>query len=185
MDPYDPLLAAWAVWALSWLIAAVWSDPAQARPLVGSQLLYRLVTLAGAVMLFDVHDWGPRRLWTVPDGGEWAMVGLAVLGFGFCWWARLHLGRLWSGSITRKQAHRIVDTGPYRLVRHPIYTGLIIAALATAIERGTPVSLFGFALFVLGFWIKARLEETFLRSELGAADYDGYARRTGMLVPFL
>ena len=92
------------------------------------------------------------------------MVGLAALGFAFCWWARLYLGRLWSGSVTRKEGHHIVDTGPYRLVRHPIYSGIILAALATAIERGTPVSFAGFAVMTLGWWIKARLEKRFLRS---------------------
>jgi len=191
MDPFDPqvghdpLLSVWAIWALSWFIAAIWSGRTQARPMVGSQVLYRVVTFGGAIMLFDFRDWGPERLWRLSDAGEWAMVALAVLGFAFCWWARLHLGRLWSGSVTRKEGHRIVDTGPYRLVRHPIYTGLLVAALATAIERGTPVSFAGFCLMVLGCWIKARLEERFLRSELGAEPYDAYAKRTGMLVPFL
>jgi protein-S-isoprenylcysteine O-methyltransferase Ste14 len=191
MDPfdpqigYDPLLGVWALWALSWFIAAAWSGRTQARPIVGSQLLYRVVTFVGAVMLFDFRSWGPPPFWSLSDSGEWAMVGLAVAGFAFCWWARLHLGRLWSGSVTRKEGHHIVDTGPYRLVRHPIYTGMIIAALATAIERGTIVSFIGLALMVLGCWIKARLEERFLRSELGADAYDAYAKRTGMLAPFL
>jgi protein-S-isoprenylcysteine O-methyltransferase Ste14 len=167
------------------MIAAVWSGRTQARPGVGSQLAYRVITFGGGVMLFDLGRWGPSATWRLPEAGEWAMVGLAVLGFAFCWWARLHLGRLWSSSVTRKQDHHIVDTGPYRLVRHPIYTGLILAALATLSERGTVVSAIGFVLMVLGFWIKARLEERFLRSELGAADYDAYARRTGMLLPFV
>ena len=191
MDPYDPqfvhdpLLGVWALWALSWFVAAAWSGRTLARPMLGSQTLYRMVTIVGAVMLFDFRDWGPDRLWTLSETGEWAMVALAAFGFGFCWWARLYLGRLWSGSVTRKEGHHIVDTGPYRLVRHPIYTGIIIAALATAIERGTPVSFAGFALMTLGWWIKARLEERFLRAELGADAYDAYARRTGMLLPFL
>ncbi len=172
MDPFDLLLSAWGLWALSWMIAAAWSGRTQARPSIGSQLVYRVITFGGGVMLFDLGRWGPSAIWRLPEAGEWAMVGLAGLGFAFCWWARLHLGRLWSSSVTRKQDHRIVDTGPYRLVRHPIYTGLILAALATLIERGTVVSAIGFVLMVLGFWIKARLEERFLRSELGAAHYD-------------
>lgn len=191
MYPYEPspgyalILGAWALWALSWFVAAIWSGRTQARPVIGSQLLYRVVTIAGAAMLFDYRGWGPDPLWRLSPLGEQVMFALAVLGFAFCWWARLYLGRLWSSSVTRKADHHIVDTGPYRLVRHPIYTGLIVAALATAIERGTIVSLIGLAVMVLGFWIKARLEESFLRTELGAADYDAYARRTGMLMPFL
>jgi protein-S-isoprenylcysteine O-methyltransferase Ste14 len=182
---YDPILGAWAVWAFSWFVAALWSGRTQARPMFGSQMLYRVITIAGAVMLFNIRGWERDPLWRLSDLGEQAMLGLAVFGFLFCWWARLYLGRLWSGSVTRKEGHHIVDTGPYRLVRHPIYTGITIAALATAIDRGTVVSFVGFALMVLGFLIKARLEETFLRSELGAEAYDAYAKRTGMLLPFL
>ena len=182
---FDPILGAWMVWGVSWFVAALWSDRTQARPMLGSQLLYRLLRSVGAVMLFDYRHWGAAPLWSLGDAGGWALVGLAILGFLFCWWARLYLGRLWSSSVTRKADHHIVDTGPYRLVRHPIYTGLTIAALATAIDRGTVVSMIGFALMVLGFLIKARLEETFLRTELGAEAYDAYAKRTGMLLPFL
>ena len=86
--------------------------------------------------------------------------------------------------MTRKSEHRIVDTGPYALVRHPIYTGLIVSVWATAALRGTPLSLIGAGLVALGFWIKARLEERFLRSELGPDAYDAYAAHTPMLMPW-
>jgi protein-S-isoprenylcysteine O-methyltransferase Ste14 len=78
----------------------------------------------------------------------------------------------------------VVDTGPYRLVRHPIYLGLIFAALATALERGTSYALFGAALLTFAFYTKARREERFLRVELGEGSYDAYARKTPMLLPF-
>ncbi len=191
VDPFGALVTAWGIWMISWLAAAVWSDRTQARPMLGSQVSYRFLSIVGGVMLFDNRHWGPSLpsgsapLWDLGDAGGWAMVGLAIFGFLFCWWARLHLGRLWSSSVTRKADHHIVDTGPHRLVRHPIYTGLIIAALATMLQRGTAVSAAGFAVLTFSFWIKARLEEKFLRSELGADAYDAYARRTGMLVPFL
>jgi protein-S-isoprenylcysteine O-methyltransferase Ste14 len=107
------------------------------------------------------------------------------LGLIFAWWARIHLGRLWSARITRKEGHKVIDTGPYAFVRHPIYTGLIFAALATAAERGSALAVLGAVLFCAGYWMKARLEERFLRQELGADAYDRYATRTAMLVPFL
>jgi len=81
--------------------------------------------------------------------------------------------------------HHVVDTGPYRLVRHPIYSGLIFAAFATAIQKGTPFALLGAAMVTLAFCIKARREERFLRAELGENTYDAYARKTAMLVPFV
>ena len=87
--------------------------------------------------------------------------------------------------MTLKESHQIVDTGPYGLVRHPIYTGLIVAGAATAMLEAKALSLLGYALMVGGLWIKARLEERFLKAELGEAAYVAYARRTGMLLPGL
>ena len=66
-----------------------------------------------------------NRLWDVGHDGAVVLALLTIPGFLFAWWARLHLGRLWSGTVTRKADHRIVDTGPYAIVRHPIYTGLL------------------------------------------------------------
>ena len=124
------------------------------------------------------------RLWVTPDAIGWWLFGVAAIGVLFMWWARIHLGVLWSGSVTRKDDHKIVDTGPYRIVRHPIYTGLLIGALAVALLLGTVNGFAGFALLWIGFFIKARLEERFLRQGLGAEPYDAYAARVPMLVPF-
>jgi protein-S-isoprenylcysteine O-methyltransferase Ste14 len=87
--------------------------------------------------------------------------------------------------VTRKEGHRVVDSGPYAIVRHPIYTGVITAALATMAVRGTQLAVAGVALLVVGYYLKGRLEERFLRAELGAEAYDAYARKTAMLVPFV
>jgi protein-S-isoprenylcysteine O-methyltransferase Ste14 len=184
MGPEQGLYLAWGLWALSWWAAALWSNRTAARST--GQWPYRLVTWIGIIMLFQVFQPDQRMipLWHLGGTGRWAMVGLAALGFGFCWWARLHLGRLWSATITRKQDHKVVDTGPYALVRHPIYTGIILAGFATAIQHGTAVSLAGALLLVLAWTIKARLEERFLRAELGVAVYNDYAARVPMLVPF-
>lgn len=113
----------------------------------------------------------------------WACVPLVVLGFAFTWWARIHLGRLWSATVTRKPGHHVVDSGPYAIVRHPIYTGIIVAGLGTALVRGYVASFVGMPLIALGFYLKGRLEEDFLRSEIGAESYDEYARRVPMLIP--
>jgi len=107
-----------------------------------------------------------------------------ALGIAFAWWARLHLGRLWSGRITRKVDHRVVDSGPYGIVRHPIYTGLLLSLLATSVAKGTVPGIAGFALLLLGIWMKAGLEERWLTQELGEGDYESYRRRVPMLLPF-
>ncbi|MGA7808481.1 methyltransferase family protein [Bradyrhizobium sp.] len=185
MSPASAILWLWAIWFLSWLIAAPWSSRTQARPRLRSELLYRLVTLLGMVLLFVARPpVGHEGGWTTQDV-RWCLVGLAGTGFALCWWARIHLGRMWSSSVARKADHHIVDTGPYALVRHPIYTGIIIAAAATAALAANAIAFAGLVLVIIGFWIKARLEERFLRHELGAEAYDAYARRTGMLFPAL
>jgi protein-S-isoprenylcysteine O-methyltransferase Ste14 len=95
------------------------------------------------------------------------------------------IGPLWSSVITRKRDHKIIDTGPYAFVRHPIYCGLIIALLATAIAEGRLGALLGSILVILGVWQKARTEERFLLTEFGPEIYGAYCRRVPMLIPFL
>ena len=191
----------WAIWYASWIIAAAWASRAISRPRVSGAVLHRIFASLGVALLFFIptslnrydHLWWnfprvqllARPLWSEPSGVSWALFALTCASFAFCWWARLHLGKLWSGFVTTKAAHHIVDTGPYRLVRHPIYTGAIFAALTTACIKASPAAFLGFALIALGFWMTARIEERFLRQELGAEAYDAYSRRTPMIIPLL
>jgi len=179
------MIAVWIVWWVSWMAAAVWSDRAVKSPPLKVHILYRFFPVfGGALLLGRFRPAEQLRLWRTPDVVSWAMVAVAIAGFAFTWWARLHLGRLWSSSVSRKAHHHIIDTGPYAIVRHPIYTGVIVASAATAAQLGTAWAWLGMGLMTLGWYVKARLEERFLRDELGAAAYDGYKRRVPMLVPF-
>jgi len=179
---------AWIVWFVSWWMAALWSNPSVKQPSVARELPYRLIVIVGIVLLAGLY---PHRfysefiLWRTGATLGWALVALAVAGFLFMWWARVYLGKLWSAGVRIKADHRIVDTGPYGLVRHPIYTGIIVAGFATAVLRGTAAGILGAILMTVSWTIKAREEEKFLREELGAENYDTYARRVPMLVPFL
>ena len=172
----------WVGWILSWLAAAAWAKRPVKRLGRKAERGHGAVTGVGIVLLF--WRWKVTGMWITPPAAGWAAIAAVAAGIAFAWWARIHLGALWSGTITRKADHRVVDTGPYALVRHPIYTGLILAAFATALERGTLLALAGAVLVTVGFSMKARLEEGFLREQLGAADYDAYARRTPMLIPW-
>ncbi|MGY3651452.1 protein-S-isoprenylcysteine O-methyltransferase Ste14 [Bradyrhizobium sp. LM4.3] len=87
--------------------------------------------------------------------------------------------------ITHKQDHRVIDTGPYGIVRHPIYTGLILGMLVTGIAVGTVTAMLGAILISLGMWQKGRMEEVFLSKELGEDAYGAYCRRVPMIIPFL
>lgn len=198
MTPEVAASWSWVVWLLAWTAASVFSPKAARRAPLRAEWLHWSISILGVAMLVSTHrgsdglhqvsrlrGFDPIQLWVVPDAVGWALVALGLAGFGFCWWARLHLGRFWSGSVTLKQGHKLVDTGPFALVRHPIYTGFIVAALAMAALRGTLTNFAGLALVVLGFWLKAGLEERFLADALGREAYGLYAARTPMLLPRL
>lgn len=176
----------WLAWAVSWVLAIAWSSRAEKRAGIKAEWFYRIVLIAGGIIFAVPSDRpGQIRLWPLMDlPAVWACFWAIAAGCAFAWWARIYLGSLWSGSITTKANHRVVDTGPYRIVRHPIYTGILIGVLATMIAKGTLLGLIGAALVVFGLWLKARVEERFLRQQLGAAAYDDYSRRVPMLVPF-
>lgn len=183
--PGHAITVAWVVWGLSWLIAAAWSRQTTQRASFADEAPYRIVTVVGALLVFNFIHIAPLEIgWDSNPALSWAMAAVVVAGFLFCWWARLTLGTLWSGTVTRKADHVIVDRGPYALVRHPIYTGLLVAAFATAVEGGTLERLLGAFLMLLGCWMKARVEERFLSQTLGP-EYAAYRQRVHMLVPYL
>ena len=187
VTPETTIRTIWLVWWVSWIAAAAWSDRAVKRPATRHQIVYRLLAGLGVVLLFGIYGHDLRSeliLWRTPAALAWAMAAAVVAGLLFTWWARIHLGRLWSSGVTRKADHRVVDTGPYGIVRHPIYTGIILASVATAAMRGTVLAWLGVCVMTAGWVIKARLEEEFLREQLGAETYGEYARRVPMLVPF-
>jgi len=201
MWPETAIFIPWDIWLLTWIGAAFWSRRTQLRPQVfGREILYRTMVLAGFVALlapfisqsstdflagYRTSNYFNARYWALSPMSGWFMVAIVAGGFAFCWWARLYLGSLWSGRITLKEDHHVVDTGPYAFVRHPIYTGIIVASIATAAERGSGYGILGLVLITAGYWIKARMEERFLRETLGADSYDAYARQTAMLIPYL
>jgi protein-S-isoprenylcysteine O-methyltransferase Ste14 len=125
------------------------------------------------------------RLWNNPVLLEWAMLFVVAAGVAFCCWARFHLGRLWSASVLRKEGHRIVDTGPYRLVRPPIYTGFIVIYVGLGVLCANGMAVAALTLLTLGLRLKARVEEQFLVDELAGEAYGDYKARTPMLVPSL
>jgi protein-S-isoprenylcysteine O-methyltransferase Ste14 len=184
MYPRFALDLLWSAFGISWLAAAWWSGQTERRPPGGSQTLYRVLTIVGAVMLLYPVN-APTRLWHLGSGATaWVLVAMAASGFLFSWWARICLGKLWSGTVTRKSGHHVIDTGPYAIVRHPIYSGLILVVWTTAALKATLLGFPGAVIMTAGFFTKARLEEKFLREELGADAYDAYRRRVPMLIPF-
>lgn len=178
--------AMWFLWIASWLGAALWATRPAKRPALREETLYRILTIAGGVLM--VIQWPrngrPVLFWLPPLWFDWLLLLIAIGGLAFTWWARIHLGTLWSARVTRKDDHRIVDTGPYGLVRHPIYTGILIALYATVLAFPGPFNVLGAIVLTISFVVKYRLEERFLMQELGAEAYTSYRRRVPALVPF-
>jgi protein-S-isoprenylcysteine O-methyltransferase Ste14 len=186
MRPGTVILFLWIGWAVSWLLAAPWSNRTESRPTLGPEIAYRLVMGIGAVIMFvPAHGYeGALRVWHVGWIGGWLCAVLVGVGVVVAWWARVHLGRLWSARITLKADHTVVESGPYAIVRHPIYAGLLLSLLATAAAKGTVLGIAGLAFLTVGIWLKARMEERWLTTKLGAEAYGEYRRRVPMLLPF-
>ena len=177
----------WAIWLIGWFAAAPWSWRTVARQSLGNRLLHLAVIASGAALYFR-HPWTPHRLderlFPATAAVPWIGLALVVCGLGFSVWARVHLGRLWSGSVTLKAGHTIVKTGPYGITRHPIYTGMLLAALGTSLAIGTAAAAAGFVLLCVGFVIKSGQEERLLRGHFGEA-YEEYRRHMRRLIPYV
>jgi protein-S-isoprenylcysteine O-methyltransferase Ste14 len=185
IHPNQVLEFIWIGWLISWIAASFWSARPQKRAGTLETWTYRAVMIAGGILL---APWtgpllGEKPMWEISYGGAFALAAVMLAGLLLTWWARIYLGPLWSSVITRKKDHRIVDSGPYAFVRHPIYTGLVIALLATAAAEGRATALAGAAFVIFGVWLKARAEERFLTAEFGAEIYASYCRRVSMLIP--
>lgn len=187
MPASDAVMVLCGLFVLSWVAAAVWTQRTVGsmamgplRPLYGAGVVAALALIVAS----RVWPWMHERLWPERPAFDWLMFAVCAAGFAFCWWARIHLGALWSAGVARKEGHRVVDTGPYAIVRHPIYAGAILAGFAWAAVRARPMAFALAIAFAVFIGIKARYEERFLREELGG-DYDEYSKRVPRLVPFL
>ena len=114
----------------------------------------------------------------------WSGAAITAGGLLFSVWARRHLGKNWSQAVTLKEDHELITTGPYALVRHPIYTGLLLGFIGCAVARGEWRGLLAVALVFIALWRKLRLEEKWMRVQFGAS-YENYSRHVAALVPYI
>ncbi|MBI5275743.1 MAG: isoprenylcysteine carboxylmethyltransferase family protein [Burkholderiales bacterium] len=170
---------------VSWMVAAPWAGRSQrSSPSRALRALYAAGVAFCALLAWVAWSFSPmlERLWPAHAGVDWLLVALVVAGAAWCWWARLHIGKLWSGGVLVREGHRVVDSGPYAAVRHPIYMGAFVALIPFELIRTRPVDIVFAAGFVAFFTAKASIEEGFLREQLGEA-YDEYRSRVPMLLP--
>lgn len=177
----------WVVLMLVWVVMMLGMKRAKKREGWAERLRYLLLLLVGTWLIFATRaDFEGLNYRVLPNEQMVWGIGLALtaLGVGIAIWARLSLGANWSGTVTLKKQHELVRRGLYRWIRHPIYTGIGLGMFGSAIIRGYLTGLIGAGLILLGFYIKARKEESFLREEFGAG-FEEHARQTGMFLPKL
>lgn len=175
----------WVAWAIYWVIMAFSSKTTIERGgFFGYRLMAAVPILVWIVSAQLLHLSSQARLWqtTVALGVASALLMLA--GAAFTVWARITLGRNWSLEVTFKRDHELIESGPYALARHPIYTGLITMALATAINYGRVLGFVLFCAFCTSLWWKARAEERIIGGHFPEA-YAEYRSRVRAIIPFV
>jgi protein-S-isoprenylcysteine O-methyltransferase Ste14 len=181
------IFGAWIVFAVYWIGASWTGNKAQKREPPLERILH-VLWLAAAFFLLSQDDlpigplnrqFLPHRLWIASLGAA-----LVVAGVLFAIWARRHLGKNWSAEVTIRKEHSLIRSGPYARIRHPIYTGLLLAIVGTAIAVSEYRALVALAIFVTGWTLKAKKEEAFLAQEFGPA-FEEHKRLTGFFLPRL
>ena len=176
---------AWTIWAVWWLAMAFFSKSTKRRESAAQRVEHLVPALLGFALVFRegfAGAWLARPIVAANPVLLGLCVMVTILGLLFAVWARLILGSNWSGTVTIKTNHQLIRRGPYRWIRHPIYTGMLAALLATAVIQGLLSGMIGFAFVLLALYRKARREESFLSQEFG----DGFLehrQHTGMFLP--
>lgn len=187
--PYDRIIKAiWLLFVLYW----VWSArkvkaPERREPPLRRFGKYWLPLIAAGALLGPGEWYGGALKWRfLPDDDMIRSLGcaMALVGVLLAIWSRRMLGTNWSVAVQLKQSHELIERGPYRWMRHPIYSGLLLAFLGTALLIGELRGLVALAIIAVSFWFKLRLEERWLGEQFGAA-YADYMRRVRALVPGL
>jgi protein-S-isoprenylcysteine O-methyltransferase Ste14 len=188
----DPLVkniisACWIIFLVVWLLAAIFTKRTVYRESRAQRLRYTIPILIGCYLLFrGYHLPYPFNARIIPHTSP-VLVAAAILGvsgLAFCFWARAVLGGNWSGTVTLKENHELIVRGPYRLVRHPIYTGLLAMVVATVMQQGYIAGAIGLILVFVSFWIKLTEEEELMRKQF-SDQYLAYEERVKRIVPFV
>ena len=185
LTPAQVIVASWIVFALYWLIASFGLKRTAKRQDPAERLLYVVFMAAGFFLLYQENpNWGPLNRRFLPDKLwiAWLASALCAAGVLFAIWARRTIGKDWSAEVQIKEGHELIRSGPYARIRHPIYTGILLATIGTALAIGEYRGLLAVGMLLTGFIRKARKEESFLAAEFGAA-FNEHRRRTGFFLP--
>ncbi|MGH8101369.1 MAG: methyltransferase family protein, partial [Chthoniobacterales bacterium] len=183
----DVIRGCWLTFVIVWMLAAVSTKRSLYRESQSQRLSYVLPIVAAYFLLVNGGRLPyPLNLRIVQHTAiaAWAGMILCVAGLGFAIWARVVIGHNWSGAVTLKEEHELVEHGPYRLVRHPIYTGILSMFVATAIMLGHLAGCVGIVIAFASFWIKLIREEKVMLNQF-PDKYTVYRQRVKRLIPFV
>lgn len=176
----------WWIFLTYWIISALKTRRAQKKEPFAWRYGIMFVEVAGFVLLFNGdadNGFLGRRIFARSFALSIISVVLVWTGLALAIWARRHLGEYWSGRITLKEGHKLIRTGPYTRLRHPIYSGLDLAAIGSALAIDRWRCVVAICVIITGFWIKAKREEALLAGQFGA-EFDQHRRYTGFLLPY-
>lgn len=178
------IASCWGIFLLFWIISAFFAKPTVEGPTSSFPIVIRIVLLIG--VLFLTRRGSGFSLPMLPPTPLRSVVGvvLCVLGLLLALWARVTLGGNWSARVTFKKDHELIRTGPYALVRHPIYTAILLMFTGTIVFIGRIEGVIVVALAIAGFWIKLRAEERLMTSHF-PTEYPAYKAQTKTLIPFV
>jgi len=187
LTSWQAVTDAWIVFVVFWVFSALRRKRTAKREDLPGRSVHILFMVVAYSLLFK------RSLYLGPLSGRYlppdqrieiAGVLMVWLGVAVAIWARVHIGQYWSGLITLKEDHKLIRSGPYAYVRHPIYTGLLLATFGTALVQGKWQGLLGAAIILIAHIRKARKEEALMTSQFGER-YREYRRHSGFLIPRL
>ncbi len=175
----------WIVFVVYWAVGTLKTRRTVSHESLASRFGMLFLEILGFVLLFsDAAGIGVLGHRVVHRTFVLGVVGVALtwIGIALALWARWHLGQYWSTRVTLKEDHELIRTGPYAYFRHPIYSGIDLAAVGGALAIDRWRCVVGVGLIVLGYWLKARKEETMLAGQFGEA-FKEHCRQTGFLIP--
>jgi len=177
----------WLGWAFYWWVSARNVKANARRETLASRLSHIVPLLIAGMLIWARRVPVPileERFLPAADWQFWVGAALTAAGLLFAVWARVHLGRNWSGTVTVKEGHELITSGPYALDRHPIYTGLLLAFVGSALARGEWRGVLAVVIVLWSFLHKLRIEEHWMRETFGEA-YQSYSQRVSALAPFI
>jgi len=185
MNTQVMLNSMWGALGIYWL----WNAPRSGSSVTREAAWWRVMRLSilALAFLLLLSPWlriGVLGRRFVPDTELGRAFGIAItaLGILLCVWARVHLGKYWSDKVVLKADHRLIRSGPYRFLRHPIYSGVLLGICGTALAVGEWRGVVALAVMSANYFVKARREERVLAGQFGE-EFTEYSRRAGFLVP--